>query len=140
MIATAELEPWYSPHRLLGLFSHFEELQTLAESPMTARGLIGPEREGPTPTDPKVQRMKGGHGDGLRWADVVADLEMGLDGLTSGGVGVKCLYAIKDEGVTVYEFVCRNGLDYQHVQGHCEMALDKISRRLTGPAASSYVA
>ncbi len=132
MRATA---PFYSATRLHRLFRSWEELGCLAETPMTARGLVGQEREGATPTDPRVQRSKGSHGDALRWADIVADLERGHAQLTSGGLGVEVIHYIK-QGMTVGSFAHLRGRPRAEVLTLYDAALAKISAHLD-PVSSS---
>ncbi len=129
--------PFYHARRLHRLFREWEQLEALAETPMTARGLVGQEREGATPTDPKVQRQKGSHGDALRWADVIADLEQGHAGLTSGGLGVACIHYVK-QGYSIGQFARLRGRPRDEIVALYESALEKLSARLD-PVPSSGV-
>jgi hypothetical protein len=127
--------PFYHARRIHRLLQEWEQLEALAETPMTARGLVGQEREGATPTDPKTQRQKGSHGDALRWADIVADLERGHATLTSGGLGVEVIHYIK-QGYSIGQFARLRGRPRDEIIVLYDAALAKLSARLD-PVPSS---
>jgi hypothetical protein len=64
--------PFYEPSRIDYLLRNWATICILAETPQSARGLLQP---GETREAPRLKRPHGYHGDGLAWADVVADIE-----------------------------------------------------------------
>jgi hypothetical protein len=77
--------PYFTPDRIEQLLKLFAELDALAESPATARGLF---RSRPTPEDPKTgARQKGRpRSDPNRWSDIRADLVRAWQSLPAGSL------------------------------------------------------
>jgi hypothetical protein len=72
----------YTTERIERLLKLWFELEALAESPATARGLL---RARPTPEEPKVgARTKSHPGDPMRWCDTRADIERAWKALPRG--------------------------------------------------------
>lgn len=66
-------QSYYGPDRVSYWLRNFAHLHALAQNPSTSRNLLF---RGPTPESPKTgARQKGGHGDHLRYADILADIE-----------------------------------------------------------------
>jgi hypothetical protein len=120
---------FYSPSRLFAMFSAYPELQALAENPVTAQGLVGPNRDRATPEQPRIARQKGNHADPMHWADIEADLSLGVERLTSGGIGVEAIRA-QMQGLELDEFARHQGQPLHEVEHHHERAIYKLARRL----------
>jgi hypothetical protein len=137
--ALASSHLFYSAGRIFGLLEAFEELITLAESPQTAFGLIGPHRDEPTPAVPKLAKQRGMTADPMRWADVHADVTRGVALLTSGGIGVEAIYA-QMAGDDLPRFARFKGRPLDEVEHHHERAVYKLARRLEPLATASGAA
>lgn len=130
---------FYSAGRLYALFEAYPELEALAENPVTAQGLIGPDRDRPTREQPRSAKQKGTHSDPMHWADVVADLELGVSQLTSGGLGVEAMRA-QMQGLELDDFAHRKGRPLDEVETVWHAAIGKLARRLEPLSTASGAA
>ena len=120
---------FYSWGRIHALLSGWEELLALAESPVTARGLIGHDAERPTAEVPRLAKQPGHHSDPMVFADLQADLERGVALLTSGGLGVEAVRALM-AGRDLPGFARSQARPLHEVEAVYAATVSKLAQRL----------
>ncbi len=120
---------FYSPARVSSLLFCWQELEALAESPHSAHGLIGPDRDRPTPAVPANARQKGRHADPTFWPCIVADLQASHAHLTSGGLGPQTITACMG-GLALEDIALKWSRPLDEIEGFFFGAIGKMSQLL----------